>query len=77
MCVTSSTRYMDCMYSLVEHGAKIRLADCNGIRPTDLYEVIICVVNCVCDININCSIGCNGKCNHFAWMDERKKQEYN
>ena len=28
------------MHTLVEHGAKIRLADCNGVRPIDLHEVV-------------------------------------
>ena len=35
----SSAHYLECVHVLVEHGAKIRLADCNGIRPIDLEKV--------------------------------------
>lgn len=48
MCASSS-QYMECMMILVEHGAKIRMADCNGIRPIDLHEVNMCqclIVTC-------------------------------
>lgn len=38
----SSAHYLECVHVLVEHGAKIRLVDCNGIRPIDLEKVDIC-----------------------------------
>ncbi|XP_065910773.1 uncharacterized protein [Dysidea avara] len=36
----SSAHYLECVHVLVEHGAKIRLADCNGIRPIDLEKAL-------------------------------------
>jgi len=37
----SSAHYLECVNVLVEHGAKVRLADCNGVRPIDLEKVFM------------------------------------